>query len=41
MAVRLILQSHDETNMTDAQIEEMIDKVVGRLAAQFQARLRS
>jgi phenylalanyl-tRNA synthetase beta subunit len=41
MAVRLILQSHDDTNMTDAQIEEMIDKVVGRLAAQFQARLRS
>jgi len=41
MAVRLLLQSHDETNMTESQIDELIAKVVDRLSAQLKARLRS
>ena len=41
MAVRLLLQSHDDTTMTEAQIEEWIAKVVEQLNRQLQARLRS
>ena len=41
MAVRLLLQSLDDTNMTEQQIDALIAKVLGRLAEQLQARLRS
>ena len=41
MAVRLQLQSHDDTTMTEAQIEELVLGVVGQLSDQLQARLRS
>ena len=41
MAVRLLLQSLDDTNMTEQQIDALITKVLGRLAEQLQARLRS
>jgi phenylalanyl-tRNA synthetase beta chain len=41
MAVRLLLQNHDETSMTEEQIDALISKVVVHLEKQLQARLRS
>ena len=41
MAVRLVLQSTDDTTLTEAQIENAVQAVVNQLAAQLNAKLRS